>query len=41
MRAIVGDVRAPLLLVTAAVALLVLLTAANLGTLLLLYYEMN
>jgi putative ABC transport system permease protein len=34
-RAIVGDLRTPLLLVTAAVALLVLLTAANLGTLLL------
>lgn len=35
VRAIVGDLRTPLLLVTAAVALLVLLTAANLGTLLL------
>jgi predicted permease len=34
-RAIVGDLRTPLLLVTAAVALLVLLTAANLGTLIL------
>ena len=34
-RAIVGDLRTPLLLVTAAVSLLVLLTAANLGTLLL------
>jgi putative ABC transport system permease protein len=34
-RAIIGDLRTPLLLVAAAVALLVLLTAANLGTLLL------
>ena len=34
-RAIVGDLRTPLLLITAAVGLLMLLTAANLGTLLL------